>query len=129
MGVTAGHVVVGLGGIETGPDDRFEGVDARGRGVGELRADVGTSRGERLERGERVADHRVEIERTSRLIQGPEGFRTVGVELKERVELGLGKVRGWDLGVVERAEQRQRVQPCRFEPRAQGGRVAVGRWC
>ena len=129
MGVATGHVVVGLGGIETGPDDWFEGVNACGRGGGELRADEGASRGERLKRGERVAGHRVEIERASRLIQGPEGFRTVGVELKEPVELGLGEVRRRDLGVVERAEQRQRVQPRRFEPRAQVGAAAVGSWC
>ena len=89
---------------------------------------MGASRGERLERGERVAGHRVEIEGTRRLIQGPEGFRTVGVELKERVELGLGEVRRRNLGVVERAEQRQRVQPGRFEPRAQVWRAGVGRW-
>jgi len=49
--------------------------------------------GKLVEGGEGVPNHGLEVERTGRLIQGPERFCTVGIELEELVGVRLREVR------------------------------------
>ena len=68
-----------------------------------------------------VAHHDAEIERAGRLIQGPESFGTIRIEFCQMGEGRLRKMPRREPLVVERAQQRERVEPRVFEPRAQIG--------
>jgi len=63
MGVTAGHVVVGLVGVEAGPDSLLEGEDSGGCRRRQPGSDLLASVGKLVEGGQGVADHGHEIER------------------------------------------------------------------
>jgi hypothetical protein len=92
MGVTAGDVVVGLGGVETGADGLLEFQDSGGVCGREAGSKLFAGGGKVVEGGEGVADHGPEIERAWGLVQGPEGFSTVGIEFKELLSLRLREV-------------------------------------
>jgi hypothetical protein len=57
-----------------------------------------------LEGGERITHHGGDIHRTGGLIEGPEGFGTVGIELVELVQRGVGQQVERDQVTIERAQ-------------------------
>jgi hypothetical protein len=93
MGVTAGHVVVGLARVETGPDSLLEFQDSGGCRRRQPGSNLLAGVGKLVERGQGIADHGSEIERAWGLVQGPQGFGTVGIELKELLSVRLREVR------------------------------------
>ena len=119
MGVAARYVVVRLARVETSADRRFECQDSGGRGCRQPSSHLLAGLGQCVERGERIAEHRPAVERARGLIQGPERFGTVGIELKEIRGVWLREERGRYPRVIERPEQRERVQSRRFETGAQ----------
>jgi hypothetical protein len=109
VGIAAGDVVVGLGGVETGTDGLFELAD-RGAGVvGQAGSHPLASVRQRGERVEGVADHGCEIEGASGLIERPEGLGTVGIKLEESVERTLRELMWSQRHVVEGTQQGERV--------------------
>ncbi len=67
LGISAGHVVVGLDWIQGRADDRLETFDSGTHLHRQLSADLRAGSGEGLERRQRVAPHRLEVERADRL--------------------------------------------------------------
>ena len=125
MGICAGHVVVGLARIQGGANEGFECREpglTRGR---HAETHVRTHVAERVERRQRVADHRVHIERARRLIEGPERFRTIGVESGQGGQRDMGKIARRNSRLIEGAQERERLKPCVFEARAQVRRDAA----
>jgi len=111
MGVPAGDVVVRLGGVKAGADGRLKFADSGdGRG-GQPCSNLLAGLGKLVERSEGVADHGLEVERTYGLIQRPERFGTVRIELRQMLGMRLREVRRRDEGFVESTEKRERVQP------------------
>ena len=68
MGISARHVVVGLDGIEGDADHRLQTFETGADLQREPRADLRAGVCERIERRERVAHHRVEVEPPDGLI-------------------------------------------------------------
>jgi hypothetical protein len=111
MGVSAGDVVVRLGGVEAGTDDVFEAADSGDGGGGQAGSDLLAGLGESVERSERVADHGLEVERTCWLVQCPERLGAVRIEIRQ-----LAGMRLWELprrheGLIESPEKGERVEP------------------
>ena len=127
MGIAAGHVVVRLVRIETGSESLLQCEDSGGRGGRQPGADVCAGVGKMVERDKGVAEHRAEIQGAGRLIERPERFGTIRVEDSELAERRLREVDWGHQGVVERAEQREGVQPRRREPGAKVRREVVRR--
>ena len=119
MGGAGWHVVVRLGGVETGPDRLFEFQDSWGRCGGQPGSNLLAGLGKLVERGEGVADHGLEVERAWWLLQRPEGFGTVRVEFKELLDLGLWEMCWHHERLVESTKKCQGVQPCLLEKGAQ----------
>ena len=118
LGISAGHVVVGFDEVECGADHGLKGLES-GAGVsGHASADLRAGDGERVERRQGIAHHRVDIERAEGLIQGPEGFGTIGVERGQVREGGLREIARGEAPLIERA---QAARACR------GARVRAAR--
>jgi hypothetical protein len=64
-----------------------------------------------VKRRQGVADHRLEIERMGRLVEGPKGFCKIGVELEEFSERLLGHLVGPDIQLVASLAERRLVLP------------------
>ena len=124
MGISAGHIVVGLDEIERGADHRFTRLELGAAVCGNAGADLRAGDGERVERRARIAHHRVDIERTTRLIEGPESFGAIGVECGQVSERRVREIARGEARLIERAQQRERIEARPFEPRAQIGRGA-----
>ena len=123
MGISAGHVVIGLAGIERGADQGFKGLEAGTAGGGNAEADLRAGVSEGVERRERVAHHRVDVERAGRLVQGPEGFSAIGVEHGQVCERRLRDLAGREAALIQRTQERERLEARSFDPRTQiGGR-------
>ena len=101
-------VVVGLARIEFGADARLQCCHAS-RGRDPRAHDVARGR-QVLEGHECIADHGGDIHGASGVIEGPERFGTVGIELVELVQLGVGQLRERDQGMIERAQQREGIE-------------------
>ena len=82
-----------LRGIQTRTDDLFELEHPGTNRVRETASNLLAGGGKLVEGGEGVPNHGLEVERTGRLIQGPERFCTVGIELEELVGVRLREVR------------------------------------
>ena len=119
LGEVARDVVVGLAGIQGGADARLQ-CRHPGRGGNPRAHDVARGR-QVLEGRECVADHGGDIQRAGGVIEGPEGFGTVGIELGELVQLGVGQSRERDQGLIERAQQREGLETGDFQPRPEVG--------
>ena len=118
-----GHVVVGLAGVETGAD-----------GLLELRRTLGMAaagrRARTCSRASGSASSEARVSRTmalkssepAGLVQRPEGFGAVRIELEELVGLEVAGAARRHGRLVEGTEKRQRVQPRCLETGAQVGR-------
>ena len=74
-----------------------------------------TDGGKKVERGECVAKHGPEVKRGSGLVQSPERFGTIGVQLEKVAGLWLREL-SWQHGrSVERPQEGQGVQPVSFQ--------------
>ena len=122
LGISAGHVVVGLDGIQGRADNRLETFDAGTRLTRQVSADLRAGRGDGVERPQRIAEHQVDIERATRLIEGPEGFGAIGVERGQVRERRAWEIATHEAPLIERAQQRERLKACLFQRRAQIGR-------
>jgi len=74
-----------------------------------------------LEGGERVADHGGDIHGSDGVIEGPEGFGTVGIELVELLELHVWQSRERDQGLIERSQQGEGIEAGDFQSRPEVG--------
>ncbi|MGH7165258.1 MAG: hypothetical protein ACREIS_07020 [Nitrospiraceae bacterium] len=119
MGVSAWDLVVGFAAIEGRSNDLFELEHPGTNSMREAVSNLLTGARKLVEGGEGIADHGLEVERAGRLIQGPERFRTVGIELEELVGVRLRKVRRWDGDVIESAQKGERIQPRHLQAGAQ----------
>lgn len=91
-------------------------LDGCSRGVVERCQKPGSRRGKSVQRRQRVLDHGRQVEPATRLIEHPQGFREVCVEL-----LQLSKPRRKVLGeqhAIERPVERPELEPSRLQPRA-----------
>ena len=123
MGISAGHVVVGFAGIKRGGADQgFQCLEARTVADGNAEADLRADVREGVERRERGAHHRVDVERAGRLIERPEGFAAIGVERGELRERCVRQVTRREVPLIQRAQEPERVEARPFESRAQIGR-------
>jgi hypothetical protein len=111
MGVSAGDVVVRLGGVKAGADALLEFEDSWDGRWGQPGSELLAGLMESVERGEGVTDHGLEVERSRRLIQRPERFGTVRIELRQLLGMRLREVRGWYETFVESTEKGERIQP------------------
>jgi hypothetical protein len=68
LGISAGHIVVGLTAIERGTDQRLQCLELRTSGGRYTAADLRAGVVERIQGRERVAHHGVDVERAERLI-------------------------------------------------------------
>ena len=93
IGVSAWDLVVGFAGIQARTDDRFDLEHTGTYLVRETASNLLAGGGKLLKGSECVPNHGLEVERTGRLIQGPERFCTVGIELEELVGVRLREVR------------------------------------
>ncbi len=119
VGVSAWDLVVGFAGIQTGPDDRFEFEHPGANRSRDPASKLVPGGGKLVEGGEGVSNHGLEVERAGGLIESPERFGAVGVELKELLGLRLREGRWEDRDVIESAQKRKRIQPGHLEPGAQ----------
>ena len=90
-------------------------MGATGEGFSEL----GTGAWESLQRGQGVLQHGLPSEPATLLVERPESLDIVGVELKELLEEALGNFGGREVHLVEGTEQRQQIEPRRFQAGAQ----------
>lgn len=88
-------------------------------GDGNPEADLRPGVREGVERGERVAPHRIEVEHGGRVIERPEGFGTIGVERGEVRERDVREVARREAVFIQRAQKRERVEARPLEPRTQ----------
>ena len=122
LGISARHVVVGFDEIEGGADHRLKSLESGASVWGHAGADLRAGIGERGERRERVAHHRLDVERAGGLIQGPQGFGTIGIERRQVRERRLREIARGEAPLIERAQEGERVETRAFQPRAQIGR-------
>ena len=122
LGISTGHIVVGVDKIECGSDHRFKGLES-GTGVSEhASANLRAGNSKRVKRRQSIAHHRVDSERAEGLIQGPEGFGTIGVERGQVREGRLREIARSEAPLIERAQEGERVEARAFQPPAQIGR-------
>ena len=93
IGVSARDLVVGLPQVERRSDALFDLEHPGADRVREAASNLLTGGGKLVEGYEGVPDHGIEVERAGRLIQGPESFCTVGIELEQLMGLRLRKIR------------------------------------
>ena len=72
---------------------------------------------ELVERRQSVAEHGVEIQTARRLVQCPESFHIIGIQLKQLPEKPLGYLGGCQIHPVQSTKQRQQIESCSFQSR------------
>ena len=111
----AGDAVVGV--------LRVEGAADSGLHLGEGSSDVGrqaeeqvvTNGGHAVERGQRFGEHRGDVDAAQREVEHHERLGEVGVELEQCSQRVLVDLGGGEDEPIQRAEERQQVEPHRFE--------------
>jgi hypothetical protein len=125
LGEVARDVVVGLAWFKVGADARLKRLDPwRARDA--CAHDMARG-GQALEGRERIADHGGDSHRADGVIEGPEGFGTVGIEFGEVVQVGVGQVGERDPGAIERAQEGEGVEAGNFQLRPEVRRNLGGR--
>ena len=67
------------------------------------------------------ADHGGDIHGSDGVIEGPEGFGAVGIELGELLQFSVGQSRERDPGLIERAQQGEGLEAGDFQSRPEVG--------
>jgi hypothetical protein len=62
-----------------------------------------------------VAEHGVQIQGSRRLIQSPQGFRIIGIELEELSNQSLWNLGRGQIHAVQSTKQRQQIQSGYFQ--------------
>ena len=115
----ARDIVVGLTWIKVGADARLKRLHPWRAGDA---CAYDMARGRQVLEGRGcIADHGGDIHGAPGVIEGPERFGTVGIELVELVQLGVGQSRERDQGMIERAQQREGIEAGEFQPRPEVG--------
>jgi len=118
LGISTGHVVVGLDGIEGRAGHRLQTFELGTAVRGKLNPDRWAGVTERGKRGERVAHHRLDVERASGLIEGPQRFGAISVERGQVSQRRVWEIARRETGLIEGAQERERVEARLFKPPA-----------
>jgi hypothetical protein len=72
-----------------------------------------------VERRQGVAEHGVEIQAARGLVQCPESFHVIGIQLKQLAYQALGDFSGRQIHPIQRPKQRQQIEPGSFQTRSE----------
>jgi hypothetical protein len=84
-------------------------------------SELGTGGRELFQRGQGVTQHGMPSKTAARLVECPESLDIVRIEFKKLLDEALGNFGGRQVHLVEGAEQRQQIEPRRFQAWAEVG--------